>query len=44
MAEGRSVWRLIWNNFRTSLKLLPPKGRLIGKDQLGNEYYEAPLS
>ncbi|KAG8176499.1 hypothetical protein JTE90_024927 [Oedothorax gibbosus] len=35
---------MIINNFRTSLKLLPPTGKLVGKDQLGNEYYEGPLN
>ncbi|GIZ04283.1 mimitin, mitochondrial [Caerostris extrusa] len=41
MAEGRSIWRMIITNFIKSFKLLPPKGKLMGQDHLGNKYYEA---
>lgn len=41
MSEGRSVWRMIWQNFKKSLKLLPPKGKFVGEDNLGNKYFEA---
>ncbi|XP_054723135.1 NADH dehydrogenase [ubiquinone] 1 alpha subcomplex assembly factor 2-like [Uloborus diversus] len=40
MAEGRSVWRLLWSNMRQSLKILPVKGKLVGEDHLGNRYFE----
>ncbi|GIY64762.1 mimitin, mitochondrial [Caerostris darwini] len=41
MAEGRSIWRMIITNFIKSFKLLPPEGKLMGQDHLGNKYYEA---
>lgn len=40
-SQGRSVWKMIWKNFRKSLKLLPPKGQYVGEDNLGNKYFEA---
>lgn len=41
MSQGRSVWGMIWQNFKKSLKLLPPKGKFVGEDNLGNKYFEA---
>ncbi|CAL1262315.1 unnamed protein product [Larinioides sclopetarius] len=41
MSQGRSVWRMIITNFVKSFKLLPPEGKLVGQDHLGNKYYQA---
>ena len=42
--EGRSIYRMIWNNFINSLKPRQFRGNLIGSDYLGNKYYEIPQS
>lgn len=41
MAEGRSVWRLLWHSMKNSIRYLPPKGELVGEDNLGNKYFQA---
>lgn len=40
MSQGRSVWRLLYNNFINSFKFFPPQGKFVGEDTSGNKYYE----
>ncbi|VVC95180.1 unnamed protein product [Leptidea sinapis] len=40
--EHRYVWRIAFKNFIDSLKPRPIQGNKIGKDYIGNKYYEIP--
>ncbi|GFY73964.1 mimitin, mitochondrial [Trichonephila inaurata madagascariensis] len=44
MSRERSILRMIVTNFLKTFKLLPPDGKLMGQDHLGNKYYEAASS
>lgn len=39
--EGRSVWRMILQNFIKSFGIHPRSPKFVGKDELGNKYFEA---
>ncbi|XP_072937843.1 NADH dehydrogenase [ubiquinone] 1 alpha subcomplex assembly factor 2 [Epargyreus clarus] len=40
--EHRHVWRIVLRNFINSLKPRNTQGKNIGKDYIGNVYYEIP--
>ncbi|XP_046978276.1 NADH dehydrogenase [ubiquinone] 1 alpha subcomplex assembly factor 2 [Vanessa cardui] len=42
MGEHRHVWRIVLRNFINSLKPRQIQGKNIGKDYIGNVYYEIP--
>ncbi|CAL8096432.1 unnamed protein product [Orchesella dallaii] len=42
MPQERSILKMIWTNFRNSLRPRQIKGNLIGKDSFGNKYFEIP--
>ncbi|XP_045491465.1 NADH dehydrogenase [ubiquinone] 1 alpha subcomplex assembly factor 2 [Colias croceus] len=40
--EYRYVWRIVFRNFINSFKPRQVRGNKIGKDYIGNEYFEIP--
>ncbi|GFS94653.1 uncharacterized protein NPIL_509271 [Nephila pilipes] len=44
MPKERSILRMILTNFFKTFKILPPDGKFMGQDHLGNKYYEAPIN
>jgi len=37
---GRSVWKVVWNNFLKSFQPRKNQGDLVGMDNFGNKYFE----
>ncbi|XP_026759082.1 NADH dehydrogenase [ubiquinone] 1 alpha subcomplex assembly factor 2 [Galleria mellonella] len=42
--EYRHLWRIVFRNFINSFKPRPIKGNNVGKDYIGNIYYEIPAN